>query len=370
MSEIKFQRLSLMILLCIATGYSWAQKNDHIVLNDTVFIEGFVRQDDADRGHSVLFKRKMKDPWIKYRVDEVSEYYVSNTKYLRKTEPESRELVFLELIPIQMQGYQLLKSVERKGDIYLESIDGFQKLGENFREVLRAAANNPELDPLLVITDFKPYDIAYFLTQAGTFQKSKTYTTPISFNLFAGVGMTANQTAIPFTNKISTIKGGANQIGLLIEFALNPSRNISIGSGVNLMKVASQEFLQFKDANTAFEIDAFLDFEVVQVPVQARYYLDFIPNSWRGFFEIGYSVSFIRSGPFHLNVAELKDMEVLTYRNEYIISGSYRGFQGGVGLEKLLRKSKALQAGVRIFDHGSDKGEKFKATTGYINFKF
>lgn len=361
-----------LLAFCLISEFSLAQRSNHIVLNDTIFSEGYVKQDMENKNTSVFFRKKRNEPWVKYSIDEVNEYYISYTKYLRRSLPEdrSKHQVFLKLIPDRLEEYQLLMSLDSKEDLYLESKDGLNKLGVDFKEVLREIAQNDELEPLLVITNFKAYDIAYFLSAVGTYEKPRTYTRSTSIGFFAGTSLVSNEFAIPMTNEISTVSGTASQAGVLIEIYLNNLRNISLNTGASLMKVTSQQFFQFKDLDTFYEIDAFLDYSVVQVPIQARYYADIIPNSWRGYVEMGYGVSFLSKSPYFLNVGELRGNEVYTYQREYEMSGTYHGLMGGLGVEKLLPKSKAIVLGFKFSSQTTGQKEKFTATTGFLGFKF
>lgn len=371
MSSLKLLSCSIIILLCLISELSIAQRNNHVVLNDTVFSEGFVKHDEENLGYSVYFKRSRQDPWKKYSIEEVNEYYLSRTKYLRKNLPSGYGgPIFLEQMPAELKGYLLLKSIESDDDIYLESDNGIQKLGGDFKEVLSSVVNNPDLDPLLAITKFEPYNIAYFLTRAGTYQKPRTYTKATSVSFFAGLGSASNRISIPFTNAIPTIKGTSRYVGFLVEMALNTNRNFALTSGLTLMKVTSQDFLRFRDSDIVFETDASLDYMLLQIPIQFRYYADLRPNSLRGYVELGYGFSFLNSSTIYLNVAELDGQEALTYRSEFELTGSFHGIVGGLGLEKVLPKSRAIFLGMKFFNHGSERKEIFSGATGTLGFKF
>ena len=372
MLKIKWIFSLSLLAFCLGSELSFAQRSNHIVLNDTIFSEGYVKQDQENINTSVFFRKKRFEPWVKYSIDEVNEYYISYTKYLRRNLPQngSKEQVFLKLIPTRFEGYQLLMSLEKKEDFYLESKEGLQRVGVDFREILREIVQNPELEPLLEITNFKAYDIAYLLNTAGTFGKPRTYSRSTSIGIFAGTSSVSNQILIPMTNEISTINGTAKEAGVNLEIYMNNLRNISLVTGATVTKVTLNQFLQLRSLDTSYEVDAFLDYSVVQVPVQARYHADIIPNSWRGYIEMGYGISFLSKSPYYLKVGELRGNEVITYQREYEMGGTYHGIIGGLGIEKVLPKSKAIVLGFKFSSQTTDQKEKISTTTGFLGFKF
>ncbi len=370
---IKFYRISLLILtlfLLAQKGYS--QRNNNIVLRDTIFSEGYIKQEPEDKKNTVYFKWKRKDPWTKYSIEEVEQFYVTSTTYLRRKLPMEKggELVFLELIPSQKEGYKLLRSIENKKDLYLETQEGLQVLNYDFKDVLFKVDSNPSLKQLLEITNLKAYDIAYFLTQSGTFKAPRTYTKPTSFSVFAGTAMTVNKFNLPFSNELATVRGVGMQAGFSWEMLPTQNRIIGISTGVNLTQVTAHEFINFEDLQSKFEVDAFLEYKVIQIPILAKYYLDFSPQQLRFFAELGYGLSLIQSSPYSLEVAQLNGNEIFTYRRAAELSGNFLGIFGGFGLEKILPKSKALQVGLKFSSQGTTENERLQLTSGVIGFRF
>ena len=369
----KFYRISLLFLLLFAFSHKGAsQRNNSIVLQDTIFSEGYIKQEPGDKKNTVYFKWKRKDPWTKYKIAEVEQFYVTSTTYLRRKLPMEKggELVFLELIPSQKEGYKLLRSIENKKDLYLETQEGLQVLNYDFKDVLIELDSNPSLNQLLEITNFKAYDIAYFLTQSGTFKEPQTYTKATAFSVYAGTAMTVNKFNLPFSDELATVRGVGMQAGFSWEILPTQNRNIGISTGVNLTRVTAHEFINFEDLQSKFELDAFLDYTVIQIPILAKYYLDFRPQQLRFFAELGYGLSLIQSSPYSLEVAQLNGNEIFTYRQVAELSGNFLGIFGGFGMEKILPKSMALQVGLKFSSQGTAENERLQLTSGMVGFRF
>jgi len=364
--------ISLPFLLLLMPRLTFAQRNNNIVLRDTVFSEGYINQLPENIKNTVYFKVKRKDPWTKYGIEEVQEYFVNSTRFLRRRLPEKDggELVFLELVPSDKKGYNLFRSVEDKKILYLEGPKGIERLTPDFKEVLKQIEPRPQLQPLLDITGFNVYEIAYFLSESENFQKPRTYTKPTAFGVHAGSALVANQFIIPFTNEQVTVNGTGIQAGVSWELRPTALRTIGFSAGLNFTKVTSQEFLKFQDQNTRFEVDAFLDYSVIQLPVLARYYLDIRPQSLRAYAELGYGLSFIQSTPYSLEVAQLEGNQIFTYRRAAEISGNFYGVFGGIGVEKILPKSHSVFLGIKFSSQQTANKEQLQLTTGVIGFRF
>jgi hypothetical protein len=366
--------LPIIVVVLSFFGFSdslFAQKNDYVVLYDTIYREGYVKQEKSEFKTSLLFKRRKKDSWEKYSLDDVKEYYNSKRKYLkREIEKNGRnEYVFLEVIPTKYEKVFLFRGPASRKQLFLETETDFLLLDDSYREVLSEIVAKPELDPLLQITKLKGDDLAYFLTTASTIKENRTFSKPVIISLFGGYLNSGNKFRIPGTDQIAKVNGRGFQAGLSMEVYTNFLKNVSVTLSPNYSESNGNQFLQFREGGSTFESDFYLAYSNFQLPLTGRYYYDFKPNSWRGYVEAGYAGSFLSLNQSSLKIAEINENSATTYLKDFNIETSYHGFTGGIGIDKVLKKSRAITLGWK-YSNLSGAEEKLIGSSIVIGFKF
>ncbi|TFV97486.1 hypothetical protein E4S40_02185 [Algoriphagus kandeliae] len=371
MRKFFFQFAVIILLIQLFSTELLAQRNDYIVLNDTIFSEGYIKQEYSEITSTIYFRKTKKEPWNKYSNTQVKEYYFSKRKYYAKEieRGNGREFIFLKLIPNQLEGVNLYRSTDQKMQFFLEKEGSIQLLDESYREVLRQTVANAELDPLLEITHFTGEDMAYFLSEAGTFKKPRTYSKRVGVTPFSGVIQTINRFQLPNTNQLARVTGAGWQLGTDMEIQVNRLRNVSLHLRPSFSSSSGSDFIIFRDGGNAFETDSYLSQTIFQLPLSGKFHLDLVPNSWRAFGEVGYGISFINLQESSLQIAEIQEGSVTTYVRDFELNGLYNGFVGGLGIEKYLSKGRALIIGIH-YSSMSSGVEKFAETSMFVGFKF
>ena len=181
---------------------SIAQRNDYIVFRDSIFTEGIVKDIPSDENTSVFFKRSRRDEFTKYTIEEVGEMMVGQRKFFRKTIQTNGETqtVYLELIPQEMSTIKLWQLNQDKDEFFIETDDQFIWLDESYPILLERLLDNPDLAPLISITDLNWYDLTYLFKTAKRYEAKRTYTPIFVFTPYTGVTFTEYQFTIPNTN--------------------------------------------------------------------------------------------------------------------------------------------------------------------------
>ncbi|WP_439475722.1 hypothetical protein [Algoriphagus formosus] len=365
-----------LLLLCaicltlITQSKAFAQRSDHIILNDTIFTEGYVRQESDEIATHVYFRKTKKESWKKYSTREVNEYYHNRRKYFAKSinRFSTTETVYLQLIPSDLEMIKVFRAMDQKKQFFLEKDGDLEMLKEDYREVLQSAISNPKLDPLLDITKCTAEDISYFLTSAAD-DRSRTFSKRFYISPFFGSVWTSNQFGLPNTNQTIRIAGNGFQAGVNIELAVNRLRTLTVNFKPSHIQSSGTNFLMFRDGRTSFETDTYLSQSALQIPITAKYFIDLVPNSIRIYAEAGYGGSFLNGNEGVFQIAELEENSVTTYERNFQIDSFYQGFVGGIGLEKALQKAKFLMIGFQ-YSSMSSLTDQFSTSSIYLGFKF
>ena len=367
---------NLLLLLCaiclsiLTQRTAFAQRSDHIILNDTIFTEGYVRQEANEIATHVYFRKTKKESWKKYSTREVKEYYHNRRKYFAKSINRFSDTgpVYLQLIPSGLEMIKIFRAMDQKKQFFLEKDGDLKLLKEDYREVLQSAISNPELDPLLDITNLTAEDISYFLTSAAD-DRSRTFSKRFYLSPFIGSVWSSNQFVLPNTNQTIRIAGTGFQAGVNLELAVNRFRTLTVNLKPSYLQSSGTNFLMFRDGRTSFETDSYLSQSTLHVPLTAKYFIDLIPNSIRVFAEAGFGASFLNMEEGVLQIAELEENTVTTYVRDFKIDSFYPGFVGGLGLETALTNGKFLMTGFQ-YSSMSASADLLSTSSIYLGFKF
>lgn len=363
--------LSLLTVTFCGLQEAIAQKQrQHIVLNDSSYIDGYIKFNPSDP-LSIRFKRKKNSPYLIYGVQHVSEFYTDHRLYLRKTlpSPTGSLPVFLEKLIYEHPEVSIFRSIGKSRVFFIETSDGIVQLDENFRETLAKGLNNPELAPLLEITNLSYNSLNYLLYVAAS-GKSLTYSKPFRLTPQLGVIFSSFDLQIPHQNQIVKISGTGSSLGLTLEFFPTYSRNLSFAVSPTVIYGSAEGFNSYREGSSSFDTDIYFNYSQAQIPLSARYYIDIRPNRWRPFLELGYAWSTLTSEKGQLDIAGYVGTSYSTDERDYDASSTYTGLVTGIGFEKYLKKTKAISAGVKVSAFRNDQSERLTSINPYLGFKF
>lgn len=348
------------------------EKKDYIVLGDTALSQGKVFGFPKENNTEIEFKRSRKDPSKTYSIKEVTEFRYSERIFFVRdiSVVGAMTTVFLEKLPNEMPKVKLWRLNGKPSIYYLETEKGFEELGEDYRTVLENAYANPDLKPLLAITNRNEFSLNYFSKTAGNFKTPRTFTKLFTITPWVGYSNQKVGFTIPDSNVPAKISGPSPALGVHGEVFLTHQRNLSLGVGLAWSQFDSQDFFNYTFNQIRYESDIFLDFNLIQIPITARYYYDLKPNKMRIFAEAGYSYaipSYEKLGVFQ---AEFERNTVVTSTKIFELSDSFSGFTWGVGFEKYLSKHRGVVLGFRQASLSEDFSDSIRGVEFHLGFKF
>lgn len=345
---------------------------DHITLNDSAYTEGYIKINNSNPLESLFFKWKKKEPYQEYTIKDVSEFYENHRNYQRKTFDFNGEkvTVFLEKLVYNNTDISVYKWIDKKRLFFIETENGISILGEDFREEISKRLNNSNLSPLLEISKLNYNSLTYLLTVANSDPEPRTFSRFFRATPQVGMSFSTHQLTIPNQNSTGKLNGSATNLGLNLEFLPTYNRNLSLNLTPTFSSGYASGFSSYKEGSSRFDTDLYFDYTNIQLPVSARYYVELKPNKYRVFIELGYSWSSMKAKNGQMDIAELKENNISTDSREFDPSSDYYGFNAGLGVEKYLKKTRAIVVGIKYSAIQNKNSEKLNQFSPYIGFKF
>lgn len=374
--EIKNGILGLLLLplflVCFTFETLAQKKRDHIVLQDSAYIEGYIKLNSSNPFESLFFKKRKKESYQNYNIQEVSEFYENHRSYQRKTFDYQNQTVtvFLEKLVYDYPEVSVFKWLDNRHTFFLETENGIQKLGEGFREELSRELANPSLSPLLEITNLNYGNLSYLLNVANSSDQPMTFSRFFRVTPQVGIISSKQSIKIPNQNKSGITKGNGTSLSLNFEIFPTYKRNISINFSPSYSIGKSSGFFAYQEGDSRFETDLYFDFSSIHLPAQIRYYLEIQPNKFRAFLEAGYGLDLMKAKDGMLDIAEIKGQFISTDSEFIDPSSDFKGIITGLGIEKYMRKTKALTFGISYSSKKNSTTEKYSYFKPYLGFKF
>ncbi|HSF53632.1 MAG TPA: hypothetical protein VLA71_07780 [Algoriphagus sp.] len=347
-------------------------KKDYIVVADTALSQGHIKGIPTEGNTVIHFARSKKENYTEYSVQDLTEFRVSERLFFSKNIQidGKTELVFLEKLPQEVPGAVLWKLNGEVNLFYLETSEGLQVLGDGFRRDLAEAFANPDLVPLIDITSLSELPLIYLSKTAKTIQKPRTFTKLFTLTPFVGYSSQTVGLTIPDSNQEVKIGGSSPAFGINGEAFLTFKRNLSLNVGVVWTQFDSQEFFKYEYGGKPYELDVFLDFSLIQIPITAKYYYDFRPNKMRLFAEVGYSYALPSYDELGVFQAEFGKNSVVTSSKSFEMEEKFLGYVWGFGVEKYLSRHRGVVLGLRQFKVTSVSEEFVQGLTFHLGYKF
>ncbi|WP_157373392.1 outer membrane beta-barrel protein [Algoriphagus terrigena] len=370
--------LGLLILSALGLAFpekSLAQvplKKDYIVVADTALSQGIIEDIPSENNTVIYFARTKKEEKVRYTVEEVSEFRVSERLFFRKEIPQntSKQVVFLEKLPHPVKDAVFWRLNGEKPIFYIETPAGMEILGDSYRSQLSNRLGNPMLDPLLEITNLKELSLQYLARTANTIEKPRTFSRIFVITPYVGYSSQTVGLTIPDSGHEAQITGSSPAFGLNGEAFLTFKRNLSLNAGVSWTQFDAQEYFIYEFGASRYEADVFLDFSLLQIPITAKYYLDLKPNKWRLFGEAGYSYAIPDYEKLGIYQGKYGRDEVVTSVKSFEMSDKYSGITWGIGVEKYLNKHQGIVFGLRGFKVDGESKDFVKGLTFHLGYKF
>ena len=357
------------------TNLSYAQaplKKDYMVVADTIYNQGVIQDIPSEENTVLFFSRSKKEEFKKYTIEEVNEFRVSERLFLRKQFQLNgvEKLAYLEKLPQSTAQVSLWKWNGETNYYFIEEASGIQQLGPDYIDQLRNAFNNVDIDPLIELTKPREFSLIYLAKTANTIQKPRTFSKMIALTPMVGYSSQSIGFVIPDTNQEGEITGSSPSVGLNIEVFVTFLRNLSINVGAMYTKFDSQDYFEYEQNSLRYESDIFADFNLIQIPATAKYYLDIKPNQWRLFGEVGYAYAVPTYNSMGVYQAKFERSSVETTIKPFEMGDSFSGIIWGIGVEKYLRKSQGVTFGLRQMNTNGLDNESVNGLTFYLGYKF
>jgi hypothetical protein len=348
------------------------EKQDYIIVGDSALSQGKVVGIPSENNQVIYFARSKRSEPIKYTIGEVTEFRFSERVFVAKNVSVGGAMttVFLEKLPNEMPEVKLWRLNGKPSFYYLETEKGFEELGEDYRTVLENTFDNPDLKPLLAITNKNEISLNYFTKTASNLKISRTFTKLFTITPWVGYSNQKVGFTIPDSNVPAKISGSSPALGVHGEVFLTHKRNLSAGVGLMWNKVDSQGFFEYTFNQIRFESDIFVDFSLIQIPITVRYYYDLKPNKLRIFAEAGYSYALPSYSKLGVFQAEFERNTVITSTKTFAMPENFGGFIWGIGVEKYLNKHRGIVLGLRNYSLNGSLGESMKGITIQLGYKF
>lgn len=351
---------------------SIAQRHDHIVIGDTIYTEGKIKDLPSEGNTTIYFRRARPENFKKYTIEEVSELMVNQRKFFKKkiNIGNGVEEVFLELIPQEYDQLKLWSLNQERPEYFIEREGQLIHLNESYSEILSVQLSNPELAPLLDITKLNWFDLPYLLKSAKRYESPRTFTKLFGITPFVGVSLVKNKFTLPASRYDATVSGSGPTLGLNVEIFLNFKRNISLNLSPNWTKFDHQEFLNYSNDNFQYESDVYMDYSFLQLPLVVKYYIDISPNKLRAYVEAGYVFSLNDYKKLGMYEGQKDGSSVTTTQKEFILNNRLQGYGIGMGIIKYFKKDKGIVLGIRNTQVKASPSENLSSTSAFIGYKF
>jgi hypothetical protein len=321
------------LLICLPVfllfqNASIAQRHDHIVIGDTIFTEGKIKDLPSEGNTTIYFRRARPENFKKYTIEEVSELMVNQRKFFKKkiNIGNGVEEVFLELIPQEYDQLKLWSFNQERPEYFIERDGQLIHLNESYSEILSVQLSNPELAPLLDITKLNWFDLPYLFKSAKRFDSPRTFTKLIGITPYVGVNLVKNNFTIPSGTYEASVSGPGPTLGLNAEIFPNFKRNISLNFSPNWTKFDNQEFLNYSNGNFQYESDVYMDYSFLQLPFLVKYYIDISPNKLRAYVEAGYVFSLNDYKKLGIYEGHKDGTSVTTTQKDFTLNDRFSGY--------------------------------------------
>lgn len=368
-----FQTLFICLpVFLLFQNESNAQRHDHIVIRDTIFTEGKIKDLPSDGNTTIYFKRGRPENFKKYTIEEVDELMVNQRKFFKKkiNTGNGVEEVFLELIPQEYDQLKLWSLNQERPEYFIEREGQLIHLNESYSEILSVQLSNPELAPLLDITKLNWFDLPYLLKSAKRFESPRTFTKLFGITPFVGVNLVKNKFTLPASTYEATLSGSGLTLGLNAEIFLNFKRNISLNLSPNWTKFDNQQFLNYSNGNFQYESDVYMDYSFLQLPILVKYYIDISPNKLRAYVEAGYVFSLNDYKKLGIYEGHKDGTSVTTTQKDFTLNDRFSGYGFGLGIIKYFKKDKGIVVGIRNTQVKASASENLSSTSAFIGYKF
>lgn len=341
-------------------------------MQDSAYIEGYIKIDHSDPLRKVFFKQTKTESYQSYGIQDVSEFYEDHRNYQRKTFSYQNQTVtvFLEKLVYEYPKVSVYKWINEKDVFFIETENGIQQLDENFRKEIQAQVDNSYLAPLFDITKLNYSSLSYLLNVANLNTQSQTFSKFFRVTPQIGFVSSTHNFKIPNQNQVIKLKGSGSSFGLNFEVLPTLKRNLSINFSPSYTIGKSSGFFAYQEGDSRFETDLYFDFSSIHLPAQIRYYLEIQPNKFRAFLEAGYGLDLMKAKDGMLDIAEIKGQLISTDSDFIDPSSDFKGIITGLGIEKYIRKTKALTFGISYSSKKNSASEKYSYFKPYLGFKF
>lgn len=376
-SRAKFLKIALFICFTFfLSNLAEAQappKKDYIVILDSIYSQGNVKELPESENQVVYFARTRREGFKKYTIEEVTELRVAGRVFFSKTFELNGEkkLAFLEQLTGPAEKVTIWKWNGKPRYYFLETESGIrQLLDSDYQSQLNEAYGNPDLEPLIELTKLNDLSLIYLAQSSKKVQKPRTFTNLFAITPFVGYSSQTIGYTIPDTNLEEEMTGSSFAAGINAEAFVTFKRNLSINVGATYSRFDSQEYLNFNYGGYEFQNDVFADFHLIQFPALARYYLDLKPNKMRLYGEVGYTYAIPIYNSMGIYQAKFERNEVETSTRSFEMEDSFSGLVWGIGLEKYLNKNHGLVVGLRQFNGQADLSDFVRGLTFHLGYKF
>ncbi|WP_338223951.1 outer membrane beta-barrel protein [Algoriphagus confluentis] len=344
-----------------------------MILNDSIFTQGKISGLPLEDNRIILFSRSRRDAPRRFSVEEISEFQLSERKFFRKQlNLQGRDqLVFLERLPKPYEMAVFWKLNGENSLFFVEVKEELRPLGKDFKETLRQAFSNPDLDKLIEITALNESSLVYLSQTAATATSERTYSRFATLTPYIGLGSNSLGFSLPGSLEEAKIQAMGTVLGINGEVYLTFKRTLSLNLGLAWSQLDAQQYLEYNWQGADYQTDAFVDMSWIQAPLTVRYYLDLNPNRIRLFAEAGlvYIQAFYStSGIFQ---AEIEGNQVTSSSLPLELGETFTGSVFGLGGDKYLPNRKALVLGIRYLQaSGANQGESLSGLNFYLGYKF
>lgn len=370
-------RLSIFLisawLTCPHQAYSQRPvKKDYIVLGDSALTQGKVYGLPINDNTELRFSRTSKDAVVIYSISDVTEFRVSERVFFSRTVDVDgvSTRVFLELLPHPSEEVKLWRLNGKMARFYIETEEGFEELGDVYRQQLRDAFGNEYLSPLIAMTEKSELSLNYLAKTAMNLDAPRTFTKLITVTPWVGFGSQTVKLVIPDSDVMARVSNSTPFFGVQGEIFLTHPRNLSLNLGLAWSRFDNQDFVSYTYDRFRYDSDIYLDFTLIQIPILARYYLDYRPNKIRFFAEAGYSLGMPTYEKLGVFQAKFESGSIVTSSKTFELSDSFGGLAVGVGMEKYLSRHCGVALGIRQSQLRGDLQDSVNGLTFYLGYKF
>ncbi len=360
-------------LSIISTSGSFAQSKifDFIVVEEKV-TPGSLENMPSESNTVIFFTPNDNSKKQKYTVLQVSEFRFNGRMFFRKNlgTAAKPQYKFLERVSAESQRFPLFRLHDESGYFYIGKDDSLFPLKEDYKEKLKEVLENPNVDPLVDLTDLKEDQLNDLLQNAWILTKPRTFTKPIVFTPYVGFGFIDHLINYPDINHSLVIRPKAIMVGINTEYFINYHRNISLNFSPQLIQYQSLTFDTFQAFGNRYESDVFVRFSSIQLPVSIRYYLDISPNKLRLYGDLGAVASFGLAQQATIYEAIIEKDEIQSSKSDFEFPNNHFGITYGFGMERYFKKHKGLVLGMKGLHISGKSDSKITQNQLFLGYKF